>query len=318
MADAIVSANPRSDKPTYIYGLVDPRTNQIRYVGKTVLSPERRVAVHIWRARSAPKKRHSMAWIASLHADGLRPEVLEIEIVPPGGDWVEAEQFWIAYWRFVGADLCNHTIGGEGQTGYRQPAETVAKRVAKTSGENHHRFGKPMPPHVQEALEVGKRRLLSDPDRARAFHKARLARVTPEGRARSIQALQQTSRDPERLAARERKRLASCQTESHRATVSAQSKELWATKRDEIIAAQNAGKGPEWSRRQSDAKRAQWADPNSPMRAAMAQRRRLSEADQQDILNRLSRGESQSSIAANYRIDPSLVSRIKSGQRRYK
>lgn len=36
MADENVAAPSGAGKPTFIYGLVDPRTDQLRYVGKTV------------------------------------------------------------------------------------------------------------------------------------------------------------------------------------------------------------------------------------------------------------------------------------------
>src|SRR5690348_6073255 len=117
-------------KSVNIYGLIDPTTSQIRYVGKTVLDPRRRLSVHCDRALKSPEKTHSMAWIASLHKRGIKPEVFTIETVD-GDHWIEAEQFWIAYFRFIGADLCNHTIGGEGQCGYKQPKEVVEKRLKR-------------------------------------------------------------------------------------------------------------------------------------------------------------------------------------------
>src|SRR6185369_1307504 len=96
---------------TIIYGLVDPRSDQLRYVGKTVREARRRLGQHVWQARNEGHKRHVLAWLDGLETAGLRPEIVELERVSPGGDWEEAEQFWIAYFRFLGANLCNHTDG---------------------------------------------------------------------------------------------------------------------------------------------------------------------------------------------------------------
>lgn len=35
------------DKPVHIYGLIDPRTGLIRYVGQTITSPRDRLRVHL-------------------------------------------------------------------------------------------------------------------------------------------------------------------------------------------------------------------------------------------------------------------------------
>lgn len=245
---------------TYIYGLIDPRNQQLRYVGKTVLAPARRLANHIWQARNSKHKRHVLAWIASLDAENLTPELVEIEKVDPFGDWEEAEQFWISYFRFIGSDLCNLTIGGEGAPGAKASEESRAKKREKC-GPLSPMFGRPMPPQTRKALFAGLARMRADPIRFAEVETKRLAALTPDILAAATLRLLAVMADPEQLALREIKRKAACRTNDFRAKVSVQSSGLWATKRDAIIAAQNAGKGEEYKKKQSVAHSKLWTDP---------------------------------------------------------
>jgi len=96
-----------------IYGLVDPRNDQLRYVGKTKHQLSRRLTQHMADARGQYKNYHSSNWMRSLLVKGLEPEIFLIESVARA-EWEEAEQFWIAYFRYIGANLTNLTAGGEG------------------------------------------------------------------------------------------------------------------------------------------------------------------------------------------------------------
>jgi hypothetical protein len=120
-------------RPTTIYGLIDPRTDQLRYVGKTSASLEKRLSAHVARCNLLTK-RHSSRWLKGLADSGLHPEIFEIEIVQAGGDWIEAEQFWIAYFRSIGADLTNICVGGEGVGGYKFSPERKQELSEKFKG----------------------------------------------------------------------------------------------------------------------------------------------------------------------------------------
>ncbi|MBY9039463.1 hypothetical protein K7461_29235, partial [Pseudomonas fluorescens] len=65
------------------------------------------------------RDRHLYNWWRSLMETGCQPELEVLEIVPSGSDWIEAEQFWIAYYRFIGCDLVNLCDGGQGTVGIR-------------------------------------------------------------------------------------------------------------------------------------------------------------------------------------------------------
>lgn len=98
---------------TFIYSLVDPITNQIRYVGKTV-NLEQRLYNHINHAKTMKYKRHVYYWINSLLKQGKLPIMNVLEECKT--DWQEREQYWIEQHK---ENLCNHTLGGEGRLGSR-------------------------------------------------------------------------------------------------------------------------------------------------------------------------------------------------------
>jgi hypothetical protein len=84
-----------------IYALVDPRTDEIRYVGQT-LDVGQRMKAH----RRDKDGSERAAWVSELLAEGLAPEVLVLTEVPA----VEAdytEQWFITGLRLEGARLLN-------------------------------------------------------------------------------------------------------------------------------------------------------------------------------------------------------------------
>jgi hypothetical protein len=96
-------------KTIYIYGLKDPETNEIRYVGKTT-NINTRLKAHITRSRY--NKYHSARWIQSLIKKGLKP-VIELIEECTESNWIEREKYWIAHYREL-FDLTNVLDGGEG------------------------------------------------------------------------------------------------------------------------------------------------------------------------------------------------------------
>lgn len=97
-------------KPWTIYGLHDPRTGAIRYVGFTTATPAKRLKGHISHAltdRRLPVHR----WIAKLLRLGLFPFVSELE--HGEGEWESRERWWIAHFRLINLDMLNVGDGGE-------------------------------------------------------------------------------------------------------------------------------------------------------------------------------------------------------------
>jgi len=116
----------------YIYDLSDPRSGEVRYIGKSV-RPRERLATHIREARAGSVV-HCKRWIWGLLAEGLAPVLGIIEEVSREAA-NDAERYWIGCFRTVGADLTNRTLGGDGQApGYKPSAEALAKLRAATTG----------------------------------------------------------------------------------------------------------------------------------------------------------------------------------------
>lgn len=103
----------------YIYGLFDPTTNRLRYIGYTARTLEKRFNDHINQAKKKGKKTYKSCWIRSLLDTGLKPEIKLIETIYNGfEETLKREVYWIKYFkkRF---DLTNHTNGGDGIKGYK-------------------------------------------------------------------------------------------------------------------------------------------------------------------------------------------------------
>lgn len=109
-----------------IYALADPRNPEdIRYIGKTSLTLKERLNAHINKVKY--RRCHSSYWIKSLLIKGIKPIIILINEVPEE-DWIESEIFYIALYKVLGYKLTNHTIGGEGATGYRHTEEFKESR----------------------------------------------------------------------------------------------------------------------------------------------------------------------------------------------
>ena len=109
-----------------IYGLIDPTTSNLRYVGRSSSGlgrPKRHMSESTIHGRSydLPVNR----WIRKL---GRSYEIVVLEEFDGTGDpneWLnDAEQHHISYWKFVGCSLLNLTAGGMGMLGYRHRQET--------------------------------------------------------------------------------------------------------------------------------------------------------------------------------------------------
>lgn len=99
-----------------IYTLTDPRTREIRYIGKTSGTLKNRWYAHCSNYKLQKNKSKKNSWIISLKANGYKPIITLLDLVPDS-EW----EFWEAYWieQFIQWDfnLTNMTKGGEGNTG---------------------------------------------------------------------------------------------------------------------------------------------------------------------------------------------------------
>lgn len=115
-----------------IYGLTDPRSGEIRYVGKSTNGLERAKAHHS-QVRNGEKS-YKANWIRQLTKLGLDYGIVVLEKTLLPSDLGEAERRWIAELRAGGTKLTNMTDGGDGMPGRSPTAETRRKLSKANEG----------------------------------------------------------------------------------------------------------------------------------------------------------------------------------------
>lgn len=177
---------------TYIYLLHSTDDRFSVYIGKT-RHPDRRLREH--RSRRAPSHTRLGKWIRSIDPRTVELVVLE----ETENDWRDAEKFWIAYYRSMGARVLNGTDGGEG---FEPDPETYA-RWLKSVRESAKR------PEVRENIS-----------RAQS-----IAQNRPEVRARLSRMMKERCSDPDFLARRSASIRAAMSDPEYRSGLSRRSKE---------------------------------------------------------------------------------------------
>jgi len=121
----------------FIYILIDPTTEQVRYVGKTT-DIKRRLRRHI--NERYLHDSYKDRWLRKLLDNNLSPQ---IEIIDEVGkdNWVFWEQFYISYFRFIGSSLTNRTIGGDQPPSTKGRKHTMESRMKMSNTKK----GKPIP-----------------------------------------------------------------------------------------------------------------------------------------------------------------------------
>lgn len=138
-----IKHDPRNAR-TNIYVLVDPNTQDVRYVGKAD-DVDRRLRDHLGHCKD--RGTHCQRWIAKLKDAGQVPVLVIVENVPVP-EWPERERHWISHFESLGHPLTNTAPGGLGGQGvrhtdeYRQRMSALAKAA-----------GRRPPPKTPEQIE---------------------------------------------------------------------------------------------------------------------------------------------------------------------
>lgn len=105
-----------------VYGLRDPRTGEIRYVGLSRRGMSRPLE-HMFPAELKKTHTYKQRWVQALiQKHGIVPEIVVLQQFPTEEGLCEAERWWIAQGRAaLGPRFANECSGGEGFTGQHRP-----------------------------------------------------------------------------------------------------------------------------------------------------------------------------------------------------
>lgn len=149
-----------------IYGLVDPDTRLIRYVGKSS-SGLRRPRQHLSKQNKA--KTHCANWVRYLTKLGKRPDVVVLQL--SSYDALNSdEKWWILYGRLSRWALTNLTEGGEVSNGYKHSVDTkqvlsalTKARLSTPEGKQKHVIAHNTPEYKKLASELAQAHRKKDP-----------------------------------------------------------------------------------------------------------------------------------------------------------
>lgn len=141
----VVHAIPRDTK--LIYGLVDPRTLEVRYVGRSS-SGLQRPALHGAASVLAKDKSHKARWIRELLSEGITYEIRILEFCHSLEALIEAEERWIWAGFRLGWPLTNGTFDG-GKPIEVSPETRALISAAKRGRPRPDLIGKPRPDVAQ-------------------------------------------------------------------------------------------------------------------------------------------------------------------------
>jgi len=154
-----------------IYVLLEPDTNNVRYVGKAV-NLYTRIRNHYKPSRLIDKT-HKNNWLNNLLNEGKYVKVNVVEQLDDEKLLNEAEKKWIKHYKDLGCDLTNGTEGGDG--GKMSP-ESIEKMKSKKIGV------KLSEEHKQKISEGNKGRLVTEETRNKLSETRKTYLVSDETR----------------------------------------------------------------------------------------------------------------------------------------
>ena len=134
-----------------IYGIVDPETNQLRYVGQTCNFLKRKSA-HCSMAIRNINNTHIYNWLRSLYNKNITPEFIIIEECKKE-DLDSLEIFYMDYFKMIGCNLTNSSVGGVSRRGFKQTEEMRQKLSLRMKGNNWNK-NKILPIKVRNKMSL--------------------------------------------------------------------------------------------------------------------------------------------------------------------
>tara|TARA_Y100000310_G_C20700591_1_gene829509 strand:- start:2655 stop:3407 length:753 start_codon:yes stop_codon:yes gene_type:complete len=137
-----------------IYGLADPVSNEIRYIGKST-SGSKRPKEHLHKCKSKREfHTYKARWIKKLIRNGLSYKIVILEILCDNDHdlLLRREQDWIKLGREAGWPLTNLSDGGTGMYGLKHSQKTKRKMSLAHKGKPSKLKGRKMPESTKKKL----------------------------------------------------------------------------------------------------------------------------------------------------------------------
>lgn len=157
----------------YIYGLYDPETLELKYVGKANNMLKRykehlREYMYYWSRKTC--------WMVNLLNRDLVP-IMDLIDICDFTNWDEKEKYWISHYKDSGVDLLNGTSGGDNCFNMNQE---VKDKISKAnSGENHPNWGKKFSDETKQNISRARKGFKVAPEVAKKIGNALRGRKLP-------------------------------------------------------------------------------------------------------------------------------------------
>ena len=187
-----------------MYGLLDPRTGELRYVGKSTVGMKR--PKRHCRPSGFQGNTHNHRWLRQMHEDGdVKPSILVLKECQSTDEALAQEIAIIAVFRQAGFNLTNLTDGGEGLTGYVKSRACIEKTRMSNMGhtvsqEVRDRIskaltGRKIPKHIVEKTRIKILGHVTSEETKRKISASHLGRkLSPEHIEKLKNSAKQTSR----------------------------------------------------------------------------------------------------------------------------
>lgn len=134
----------------WIYGIVNPITNELRYIGQTV-NFNKRKSEHLYRAKTLKSSWYLYNWLNSMLSNNIKPEFIIVDEVP-----IESLDYWeifyISYFKSIGCNLTNYASGGNSRGGYNHTQEFKDYLSNKYKGRKPWNIGKKLSKEHKENI----------------------------------------------------------------------------------------------------------------------------------------------------------------------
>jgi hypothetical protein len=145
-------------KSAYVYSLICPISNKIKYIGQTRQKLYKRLYKHLREINK--NKSHKNNWLKILEKQNILHK-LRIEIIEECAfdKLNEREIYWIKFYKNKGLNLTNMTTGGEcGSLGYKHTDE-AKRKIAERNKLPKHETSLQGRENISKSLIGNKRRL---------------------------------------------------------------------------------------------------------------------------------------------------------------